>query len=259
MLNIHPLSALSTNYIWVLEKDHKPDVYIVDPGEAEPVLNYLHKTDKRIAGILVTHQHWDHVTGIPELVAVYQCPVFGPAIEKHLTVTHALSEGDTLQLWGEVQVEVMETPGHLPDHICYKILEGEQLRLLCADTLFSAGCGRIFRGSPQQLKHSLERIAALPPSTLLYPAHEYTQANLKFALAVEPDKPELEHEYQRISALRRDNLPSLPTSVAHELKINPFLRCHDPAIVASVSQHTGHTLENELAVFTELRQWKNVY
>lgn len=266
-LNIHPLPALRDNYIWVLEQSGERGVYIVDPGEAQPVLDYLQRTGNTIVAILVTHQHWDHVSGIPELAALASCPVYGPKIEQHPSVTHPLSEGDTVPLWSALQAQVWETPGHLPDHLCYLISEAlgdsEQLHVLCADTLFSAGCGRIFRGEPAQLKQSLDRIAALPEETKLYSAHEYTLRNLGFALAVEPDNNELEAEYERVSTLREHKLPSLPTTVGHERRINPFLRTGDPAIQAAVSQHVDRNLHKELkkdlAVFTELRQWKDVY
>jgi len=259
MLNISPLPAISDNYIWILAYTGRSDVYVVDPGEAAPVQDYLKKNSNTIRAILVTHQHWDHVTGIAALVDEYHCPVFGPAIEQHPTVTNPVAEGDKINLWDSLPAEVMETPGHMPDHICWKISEGENLHLLCADTLFSAGCGRIFRGSHKELKHSLDRIAALPTQTRLYSAHEYTLNNLKFALAVEPESAVLLEEQGRVQALRREHKPSLPTTVEHELIINPFLRCGTQEIAMAVNKHAGRKLDDDLAVFTELRRWKDVY
>lgn len=259
MLNIRPLPAFSDNYIWVLEHTDKNGVYVVDPGDATPVLQYLKNSNKSLAAILVTHQHWDHVSGIADLVAHYSCPVYGPAIEQHATVNVPMSEGDHLLLWDEFRAEVMETPGHLPDHLSWKLTDGDQTHLFCADTLFSAGCGRIFRGTHAELKHSLDRIAALPDNTILYCAHEYTLNNLKFALAVEPENAELKKEVERVKALRRTNSPSLPTTVAREKRINPFLRCHTPQLAEAVSKYVGNELNEDLAVFTELRRWKDVY
>lgn len=259
MLNIWPLPALSTNYIWVLEHTKYSNIYVVDPGEAGPVLNYLKQNKRQLAAILLTHRHWDHVSGIEELVEQFKCPVYGPAIDQHPTVSHPMSEGDSTLLWGELPASVMETPGHLPDHICWLLESGEPKHVFCADTLFSVGCGRVFGNAHAQLKRSLERLSALPENTVLYPAHEYTLKNLQFALTVEPTSEKLLREHQRVSDLCKERLPSLPTTVAHELKLNPFLRCNDPEVIAAVQKHVGRELTTEIDVFCELRRWKDVY
>ncbi len=259
MITIKPLPAIKDNYIWVIQHSEDRDVYIVDPGEAEPVHRFLRENQAGIKKILLTHQHWDHVTGIAELVSLYHCPVYGPKIEKHPTVTHTLSEGDTVALWDDLSATIWETPGHMPDHICWLLHGSMPLSVLCADTLFSIGCGRIFRGTPEELFNSLKRLAELPDETRLYPAHEYTLANLNFALTVEPDNQDLILEYQRVTALRQSGTASLPTSVAKEKHLNPFLRCKEEAIWTAVSRYVGRKLTNELEVFTELRRWKDVY
>lgn len=259
MLNIWPLPALSTNYIWVLEHNSSSNIYILDPGEAGPVLNYLKQNRLQLAAILLTHRHWDHVSGIEELVEQHKCPVYGPAIDQHPTVNYPMSEGDSILLWDEVPAKVMETPGHLPDHISWLLETPRARHLFCADTLFSVGCGRVFGGAHAQLHQSLQRICALPEDTLLYPAHEYTLKNLQFALEVEPNNKQLVEEKQRVSEVIKAGRATLPTTVARELKLNPFLRCHEPVIIAAVQRHAGRELSKEIDVFSELRRWKDVY
>ena len=259
MLNIHALPAIKDNYIWVIQRSDKKGIYIVDPGEARPVQNYTARYSLPILGILVTHQHWDHVTGIAELVEEHHCEVFGPAIERVPQVTQPLREGDVITLWDDMVLSVMETPGHLPDHISYYFEFDGTPHLFCADTLFSAGCGRIFRGTFEEFKHSLDRIKALPAETVLFPTHEYTLQNLNFAAAADPENTRITEEIQRVKEIRANGEPSLPTSVERERAINPFLRCDQPGLQRTFLARTGRKATNEVEVFKELREWKNVF
>ncbi len=259
MVKIQGLRAIRDNYIWVIMDDVENSAYVVDPGEAAPVKDFLAKEKLDLKAILLTHQHWDHVTGIPELCDRFGCPVFGPKIERHPTVTHAVSEGDELRLWDRWPCKVIETPGHLPDHISWVLDLNAVLHVFCADTLFSAGCGRMFRGTPEEFLRSLKRLAALPDNSLLYPAHEYTLSNLQFARSVEPGNTQLSEEYQAVKDLRDQGKPSLPTTVAREKRINPFLRCQQPALIEAVARHAGRALPREEDVFAELRHWKDVF
>ncbi len=233
---------------------------VVDPGDAAPVLKALQHQHLTLDAILVTHHHHDHVGGLPALREVVQGPVYGPAREAIEGVTHRVREGDQVHALG-VPWTVWDTPGHTAGHVSYIAQPAEGLPspqglVFCADTLFSAGCGRIFDGTHEQLLASLERLASLPDDTWLCPTHEYTLSNLRFALAAEPDNPAITDAISRCEGLRARDQSTLPTTVAAERAINPFLRCHQPAVVAQALAH-GAANASALAVFTALRQWKN--
>lgn len=250
-MEIIPLPAFDDNYIWVV-CNAQQQIAIIDPGDAEPVLTAIDQHGWQPSAILLTHHHYDHTGGVAELAERYQLPIYGPASESIPLVTHPLVEGETLDAAG-LQLTVMETPGHTRGSICYL---GDGV-LFCGDTLFTGGCGRIFEGTPTQMFHSLERIRSLPPETLVYCAHEYTQANLRFARIAEPDNQQLQQRIQTVDTLRGHNLPTVPAPLQLELETNPFLRSHLPW-VKSAAEHYAHTpLTGPAQVFTCVRNWKD--
>lgn len=251
MINITAIPALKDNYIWAIHNDQR--TAIVDPGEAIPVLEFLNAHNLQLDSILCTHRHADHIGGIAGLLEVYSVPVYGRRHPNNPHITNDLREGDHLELDTlSIAFDIIEVPGHLNDHIAYIAPE----ILFCGDVLFGAGCGRNFEGTPAQLHHSLQRLALLPGDTLVYCAHEYTIANLRFALACEPGNPELQQRMTAAQKLRATNLPTLPSTIALEKTTNPFLRCTQTEIIGTLQQR-GLTDISELGIFTALRAWKN--
>jgi hydroxyacylglutathione hydrolase len=251
-LLIVPIPAFTDNYFWLLERDGQ--AVVVDPGDAAPVEQALAARGVRLAAILVTHHHFDHIGGLAALTARHPVPVYGPAAEAGTIryLTQPLREGDRLEVLGTA-LEVWEVPGHTLGHIAY-VADGF---VLCGDTLFSAGCGRLFEGTAAQLHGSLRRLAALPPATRVYCTHEYTQANLAFAAAVEPDRAAIRDEIARVGALRAQGLPTLPSTIGHERRLNPFLRTDAPAVAEAARRQAGRPLATELEIFAALRHWKD--
>ena len=251
MFEITAIPALQDNYIWVIR--HGRHAAVIDPGETAPVLAFLHAQNLQPDAILCTHRHADHIGGIAELREVYNVPVYGRRHPGNPHIDHDLREGDKLRLDAlGLDFDIIEIPGHLDDHIAYLAPD----ILFCGDVLFGAGCGRNFEGTPAQLHHSLQRLAQLPDSTRVYSAHEYTAANLRFALACEPRNPDLQQRAIAARQLRAANLPTLPSTIALEKATNPFLRCTQPELVQTL-QRRGLADTSELSVFTALREWKN--
>ena len=251
ILEITAIPALQDNYIWVLQRGRH--AVVIDPGETAPALEFLDSNGLRLDAILCTHRHNDHIGGIAKLREVYNVPVYGRQHPANPHITHDLREGDRLNFDSlGIQFDILEIPGHLDDHIAYLAPE----ILFCGDVLFGAGCGKNYEGGPAKLHHSLQRLAQLPDSTRVYCAHEYTAANLRFALACEPDNPAVRQRIVATQTLRAANLPTLPSTIALEKATNPFLRCTQPEIIRTLQQR-GLTDTSELAVFTAMREWKN--
>ncbi|MEW5889788.1 MAG: hydroxyacylglutathione hydrolase [Pseudomonadota bacterium] len=251
-MEIVGLRAFRDNYIWLLRRDTAAAV--VDPGDAGPVLNYLSGNGLTLRAILVTHHHPDHVGGVAALAARHDLPVFGPAGEEIPTVTHPLHEGERVHLPAlGASFRVLEVPGHTRGHIAYYGANA----LFCGDTLFGCGCGRLFEGTAQQMWNSLQKLAALPAHTRIYCAHEYTQANIAFALAVEPGNEALHERARQVAEMRGHDLPTVPFTLAEELATNPFLRVELPSVKAAAQARQGQPLEDPAAVFAAVREWKN--
>jgi hydroxyacylglutathione hydrolase len=256
-MTLHPLPAFTDNYIWILHNGH--EALVVDPGDAAPVMEALRRYALTLHTILVTHHHSDHTGGVAELREATGARVYGPAFEAMPEPLTRLGEGDTVQGPGGLSWRVIEVPGHTAGHIAYYAEpEGEPPILFCGDTLFSAGCGRLFEGTPAQMLDSLGKLAALPGSTRVCCTHEYTLSNLRFALAVEPDNQALQDYASRCQALRAQALPTLPSSMALELDINPFLRSHLGSVSSRVRAHDPQGMAVH-GVFAALREWKNTF
>ena len=253
-MNLSALPAFADNYIWMLHDGTQ--AVVVDPGDAAPVLQALKARGLQLIGILVTHHHPDHVGGVDALRACLQGPVWGPARENIPKPFTPLQDGDVITVLGR-RFQVIDVPGHTAGHIAYFQLDEDEAPLLfCGDTLFSAGCGRLFEGTPAQMHHSLSRLAELPGSTQVCCTHEYTLSNLKFAAAVEPGNAERAQYHARCETLRAQGLPTLPSSIALEREVNPFLRCEAPEVVATARAH-GAANDDKVSVLAALREWKN--
>ncbi|MGH8505295.1 MAG: hydroxyacylglutathione hydrolase [Stenotrophobium sp.] len=252
MLDVSAIPIFLDNYVWLLSDG--VDAIVVDPGDAAPVITVLARQQLRLAAVLVTHHHPDHIAGIAELLHGRDIPVYGPRAEaaKIKTLTQLLDDGDSIDLLGR-KFEIIALPGHTLGHIAY----ATPGTLLCGDTLFSAGCGRLFEGTPAQMWQSLSRLAALPGDTRVYCTHEYTLSNLAFAAAVEPANAAIGAHIECVQTLRANRQPSLPTTLTQELQINPFLRTQQPDVTAAASRWSGDALHTELEVFTALRRWKD--
>jgi hydroxyacylglutathione hydrolase len=259
-MNLIALPAFADNYIWMIHDGGKATV--VDPGDAAVVQQALQTHQLKLQAILITHHHADHVGGVNALRQATGCAVYGPAGEQMPEPLVRLSGGDEVHIPSLKQgltFRVMDVPGHTAGHIAYFCESFEATPLLfCGDTLFSGGCGRLFEGTPAQMLASLDSLAALPGNTRVCCTHEYTLSNLRFARAVEPDNPDLMAYEQRCIQLRAQGQPTLPSSIALELQINPFLRSRHSDVIRS-AQSFAPTAHNEVAHFAALREWKNQF
>lgn len=247
-----PLRAFSDNYIWTIRDGSHAAV--VDPGDAAPVLDYLAREKLTLVAILNTHHHADHVGGNAALLAHAQVPVYGPHDERIPEVTTRLADGERFVLpHFDIGMDTLEIPGHTRTHIAFY---GGGM-LFCGDTLFAAGCGRLFEGTPRQMHDSLTRLARLPDATRVYCGHEYTLANVKFARAAEPDNRRLAELEAQVAALRARDQPTLPSTIAQEKATNPFLRVTEPPVIHSASARAAKKLSDPVSVLAEIRDWKN--
>ncbi|MGZ3235885.1 MAG: hydroxyacylglutathione hydrolase [Burkholderiaceae bacterium] len=255
-LSVFAVPAFNDNYLWLVH-DHI-NAIVIDPGDATPILATLDAHKLSLVAILLTHHHADHIGGVPDLLQRFKIPVYGPQLEKIATVTHPLTEGDTVTIPElQLRLSVLDVPGHTRGHIAY--VAHQQGWLFCGDTLFAGGCGRLFEGSPAQMTSSLSKLAALPDSTEVYCAHEYTLANLRFAYAVDPDNTLLMNRIQAEQAKRNHGLPTVPSTIGLEKATNPFMRYMQPAILDRLKA-AGRLHESEpVSAFAALREWKNTF
>jgi hydroxyacylglutathione hydrolase len=256
MPTIIPIPAFRDNYIWLIREGSRAAV--VDAGDAAPVFAYLDRERLELAAIVATHHHNDHIGGNVALLERWRVPVFGPAHETIPGITHPLVEGDRASILGiGVALDVLDIPGHTAGHIALHGTIADAPVVFCGDTLFAVGCGRLFEGTPVQMWSSLSKLAALPPATRVYCGHEYTLANINFALAVEPHNNALRARERTERAKRERGLPTLPSTIADERATNPFLRASLPAVKATAEAHAGRPLADPVETFAELRAWKN--
>jgi hydroxyacylglutathione hydrolase len=259
-----PVPAFEDNYIWLVSDSR--DAVVVDPGDAAPVEAYLAERGWRLTAILLTHHHNDHVGGVKALLdsrtAEGGIPVYGPAGERIEHLTQRLSGGDSVHIeHPALDFTVIDVPGHTAGHIAYfqKRDPRGTPHLFCGDTLFASGCGRLFEGTAKQMLASLDSLAALPDNTQVHCAHEYTLSNIRFARACEPSNDALARWSDDAQALRAAGKPTLPTTIAHEKAVNPFLRADEPAIHATLAAQFGQSVNDRLDAFTMLRGWKDKF
>lgn len=256
-MHVTPIPAFQDNYIWAIRADaDASQVAVVDPGDAAPVLDALRTNDWTLSAILITHHHFDHVGGLSALLAHAEVPVFGPDNPDIRGISRVVSDGDHVNVPGTGhRFAVGAVPGHTLDHIFYY----GHGAVFCGDSLFSAGCGRLFEGTPQQMFASLSRLRALPDDTRVYCTHEYTLANLAFADAVEPNNPAIDDYIEYATRLRRQDTPTLPSFMALERRVNPFLRWQEPVVRDAAARFAGEPLNDDVAVLAALRRWKDEF
>ena len=260
-IKVTAIHAFSDNYIWAISSSINNEISLVDPGDAQVCIDYMEQNQLQLSNVLITHHHADHIGGVKALKAYanekgHSVNIYGPATENIPCCEHKLAQDDVVTLTSHnTEFSVIEVFGHTAGHIAY--YNKSQDILFCGDTLFSGGCGRLFEGTPAQMHQSLKTLAALPQKTQVYCAHEYTLANLSFALAVEPQNDELIHYYNHATNVRAKKQSTIPTSIAQELKINPFLRCHLESVQQSASEYLDADKLTSLETFTAIRQWKD--
>lgn len=251
-LRIDAIPAFGDNYIWLLSAGEKACA-VVDPGDADPVLETLQRQGLELSYILLTHHHYDHVGGVSELLERYNPVVFGPSDERIPFAHHVCKEGDEIQLPDlKLKFQVLEVPAHTRSHIAFFSND----ILFSGDTLFSLGCGRFFEGTAADMQKSLDKLAALPADTRVYCAHEYTQSNCAFALAVDPDNAALQTRAREVDRLRAMDKITLPSRLGDELAGNPFLRTREESVVEAARKIDPEATPG-IATMAVIRAWKD--
>jgi len=254
---ITPLAAFDDNYIWCIADAQQKKIAVVDPGDAQPVIDFAAANGYQLVAILITHHHFDHTGGIPALLQAFgDMPVYGGCESPCTHINHVVQDQDSISVLGQ-KFSLLTIPGHTLDHVAYYDKENQQL--LCGDTLFLGGCGRVFEGTMPQMHKSLQLLMSLPEATLAYPTHEYSLANLAFAAAVEPDNQDIQQAIQQAKQLRAKNSPTLPMQLSKEALVNPFVRCHIPNVIVAAQQRAASKLDSQADVFATLREWKNQF
>lgn len=256
MIETIRIPAFNDNYIWLMVEPNTKTAAVIDPGTAQPVLETLKKHHLNLTAILITHHHLDHRGGIPELLEHFDIPVYEPYLEQSPHCTHPVHQDDIIRLKSpNITLSVIEIPGHTLGHVAY-VGDG---KLFCGDTLFTGGCGRLFEGSPEQMLNSLQKLKALPPETDIYCGHEYTQANLGFALTIEKNNADLLNRYHDVLERRARGEATVPSSLDLELKTNPFCRTHTPEVIQAANRLSGKKIVKESDIFYEIRKSKDKY
>jgi hydroxyacylglutathione hydrolase len=260
--SIIAIPAFQDNYLWLI-RDDNGNAVAVDPGDATPVLAYLQAHALTLTGILITHRHHDHIDGIEQLLSQWQVPVYGPNSSYIPQITEIVKHEDSVTLFNEsespITLAVMEVPGHTLDHIAYFGHINSEPALFSGDTIFAAGCGRLFDGTSQQLNRSLQRLNQLPEATQIYCSHEYTLSNLAFAHTVESDNAAINQRIERETKKRARHLPTLPTTLKLERETNPFLRYLRPTVTDSINEHWQSGWSTPDEIFAALRRWKDTF
>ena len=251
MLSVDPIKAYTDNYIWLISTNEGS--IVVDPGESKEILNLVDSNKIDLKGVLITHHHYDHTNGLLDLTNKMNLEVYGP--KKIEGINNIVKESDKFSLIG-IDFEVIEIPGHTLDHLAFYSSNNRDPILFCGDTLFAGGCGRVFEGTFEQMFESLKKISNYPKETKIFCGHEYTLSNLKFALEADEDNKQLADEYLNVKKLISSDIPSLPTNLNKELKVNPFLRCDEINIKNKVIDKFD-IIDDELEIFTALRKWKD--
>lgn len=264
-IRILPVSAFSDNYIWLLINEKTQEVIAIDVGDEMPVVNFLQQNKLNLSAIWITHHHDDHTAGVANLLKSYpNAHVF--AHKNHGLNSQIASENltwidenDDLSAW-QYSAKVWRTFGHTDSHLSFLLNMDEKLHVFCGDTLFCGGCGRVFTGTIEQLFTSFQRFNALPDDTLFYPAHEYTLSNLKFAQSLEPDDNNIQAFIKHCETLRNQQKPTLPTTLAQERLINPFVKTVNDlpnSLIEGIKKQTDLADIKPLTLFSALRQLKN--
>lgn len=253
-LEIHRIPARKDNYLWLAVEPDTDTVAIVDPADADPVIATCESLGLGLTHILNTHHHGDHTGGNIALKARYDCVIIGPAADRDRIpgIDIAVGEADTVAL-GTETAQVFDVPGHTRGHIAFWFAHSEAL--FCGDTLFAMGCGRLFEGTPEQMWHSLSKFTCLPDETRVYCAHEYTEANARFALTVDPRNAALRRRAAKVAKLRAAGKATIPSTMGEERATNPFLRADEPELQAAL----GLAEADPIAVFAETRRRKDVF
>jgi hydroxyacylglutathione hydrolase len=253
MHTVIPIKAFKDNYIWCLLDSNKTCI-VVDPGEAKPVLHFLQDNELELSAILVTHHHQDHTGGIKELLSIKQVSVFGSS--KIPFITCAVKDNSVIEIANSTQrFMVIAVPGHTLDHVAYF----QSGLVFTGDTLFTAGCGKIFEGTAYQMYDALFKLGQLPDETLIYCGHEYTEGNLRFALLVEPRNEHIKDRLHITEQLRKENKPTVPAPLSLEKLTNPFLRLNHEDVIAAASCYYKKNISDPIIVLKALREWKNYY
>ncbi|HYD80541.1 MAG TPA: hydroxyacylglutathione hydrolase [Paucimonas sp.] len=255
-LEVLAVHAFEDNYIWLIH-DGTSGI-VVDPGDPDAVIRVLDERRLHLAAILVTHHHGDHIAGIPSLAARFRCDVFGPAKEDIAGLTHKVKANDVIRIaQAGLELHVLEIPGHTLGHLAYHCEQRQWL--FPGDTLFAAGCGRLFEGSSDQMHRSLQKLMALPDTTQVFCAHEYTLSNLAFALEADPENPDIPHRLLVEKAKRRQGLPTIPTTIGWERRTNPFVRASEASVVRNIVLRRRPANIEPPAIFAALRSWKDEF
>jgi hydroxyacylglutathione hydrolase len=261
MLSLTPIPAFNDNYIWCLSDSQAGLAAVVDPGDANPVNEYLEENGLSLASILVTHHHPDHTGGIRQLTERWNCETIGSVNSRFTELSKTYTNNSGLTVLNH-KFTIIEVPGHTLDHVAYYAESQSRYErpiLFCGDTLFSGGCGRLFEGSPEQMLTSLTKLSSFPDETLVCCAHEYTLANLKFARHVDPINKELEDYEQECIELRQANSPTLPSTIEKERAINPFLRANASMLLEFTKKSLADANADNLSIFTALRRLKDSF